>query len=168
MARPTDKPTPTATYKPATAEGPAENVPLPVMPELAKEESAEGFAGFRRVLVQLINYGFENRDSAPVREISAPDCERCNIFYMDLRKAYVNDDWIQGGEINFNSAGTQFVKTPEERYQLLPSIRQDEVANRGPDGEVYFEAPNDDENSAQIMKATYSSGRWVVNLGENM
>lgn len=87
---------------------------------------------------------------------------------MDLRKAYVNDDWIQGGEINFNSAGTQFVKTPEERYQLLPSIRQDEVANRGPDGEVYFEAPNDDENSAQIMKATYSSGRWVVNLGENM
>ena len=161
-------PTPTAAYKPATAEGPAENVPLPVMPEVAKEESAEGLKAFGEYWFSLVNYGFETGDSDPVREISAPDCERCQIFYEDLEEGYVNDDWIHGGKININSAGTQFVKTPQGRYQLLLSIRQDAVANRGPDGKVFFEAPIDETTTAQIMEATYVSDHWVVNLVENM
>ena len=161
-------PSPTATYKPATAEGPAENVPLPVMPELAKEESAEGLRAFGEYWFSLVNYGFETGDSAPVMEISAQDCERCNTFYADLEEGYVNDDWIHGGKININSAGTQFVKTPQGRYQLLLSIRQEAVANRGPNGKVFFEHPIDKTTTAQIMEATYVSDHWVVNLVENM
>ncbi|MBO0907663.1 DUF6318 family protein [Arthrobacter sunyaminii] len=161
-------PSPTATYKPATAEGAAENVPLPVMPELAKEESAEGLRAFGEYWFSLVNYGFETGDSAPVMEISAQDCERCNIFYADLEEGYVNDDWIHGGKININSAGTQFVKTPQGRYQLLLSIRQEAVANRGPNGKVFFEHQIDKTTTAQIMEATYVSDHWVVNLVENM
>ncbi|WP_146068457.1 MULTISPECIES: DUF6318 family protein [unclassified Arthrobacter] len=167
-AAPSVTPTPTAAYKPATAEGPAENVPLPVMPELAKEESAEGLRAFGEYWFSLVNYGFETGDSAPVMEISAQDCERCNIFYADLEEGYVNDDWIHGGKININSAGTQFVKTPQGRYQLLLSIRQEAVANRGPNGKVFFENPIDKTTTAQIMEATYVSDHWVVNLVENM
>lgn len=133
---PSATPTPTAAaYKPATAEGPAENVPLPVMPEIAKEQSKEGLIAFGQHWFDLVNYGYETGDAAPVREISAPDCERCEIFYMDLEEGYVNDDWIHGGKININSSGTQFSKTPQGRYQLLLSIRQDAVANRGPQRE---------------------------------
>ncbi|WAP52938.1 DUF6318 family protein [Arthrobacter sp. ATA002] len=167
-AAPSATPTPAAAYKPATAEGPAENVPLPVMPDIAKEESKEGLVAFGDYWFSLVNYGFETGDSDPVWEISAPDCARCEIFYTDLEEGYINDDWIHGGKININSSGTQFVKTPEGRYQLLLSIRQDAVANRGPNGKVFFEAPIDKTTTAQIMEATYVSDHWVVNLVENM
>ncbi len=39
---PTVTPTPTAAYKPADASGPAQNVPVPVLPEVAKTETKEG------------------------------------------------------------------------------------------------------------------------------
>ena len=161
-------PSPTATYKPATAEGPAENVRLPVIPELAKEESAEGLRAFGEYWFSLVNYGYETGDAAPVREISAPDCEICASFYEDLDEGYVNDDWIQGGKINVLQTGTKFIQTPEGRYQLLLSIRQDASANRGPNGKVFFEHPIDKTTTAQIMEATYISDHWIVNLVENM
>ncbi|MBO0895988.1 DUF6318 family protein [Arthrobacter sunyaminii] len=157
-----------AAYKPATAEGPAQNVPLPVMPEVAKEESKKGLIAFGEHWFDLVNYGYETGDAAPVREISAPDCEICESFYDDLEKGYVDDDWIQGGKINVLQTGTKFIQTPEGRYQLLLSIRQDASANRGPNGKVYVEAPIDETTTAQIMEATYISDHWVVNLVENM
>ncbi|WAP52940.1 DUF6318 family protein [Arthrobacter sp. ATA002] len=161
-------PTPTAAYKPATAEGPAENVPLPVMPEIAKEESKEGLEAFGDYWFSLINYGYETGDAAPVREISAPECSICQSFYADLEEGYVNDDWIQGGKLTVLSSGTEFVKTPEGRYQLLLSVIQEAGANRGPNGKVYGQGPADEASTAQIMEATYDSGHWVVNLVENM
>ena len=167
-ATPSATPTPTAAYKPATAEGPAQNVPLPVMPEVAKEESAEGLEAFGEYWFSLVNYGYETGDDSPVREISAPDCAICESFYDDLEKGYVNDDWIQGGKINILQTGTKFVKTPQGRYQLLLSIRQDASANRGPNGKVYVEAPIDPKTTAQIMEATYVSDHWIVNLVDNI
>lgn len=172
---PTERPTPSATptptaaaYKPATADGPAENVPLPVMPDLAKEESKEGLMAFGDYWFSLINYGYETGDAAPVREISAPDCSICQSFYSDLEEGYVNDDWIHGGKLNVLSSGTEFVKTPDGRYQLLLSVIQEAGANRGPNGKVYGQGPADEASTAQIMEATYDSGRWIVNLVENM
>ena len=56
-------PSPSATYKPASAEGPAETVPLPVMPEEAKAESKEGLIAFARHWYELANYGYETGDA---------------------------------------------------------------------------------------------------------
>ena len=168
-AAPSATPTPTsAAYRPATAEGPAENVPLPVMPDLAKEESKEGLEAFGDYWFSLINYGYETGDATPVREISAPECSICQSFYSDLEEGYVNDDWIQGGKLSVLSSGTEFVKTSKGRYQLLLSVIQEAGANRGPNGKVYAEGPADEASTAQIMEATYDSGRWIVNLVENM
>lgn len=166
---PSATPTPTAAaYKPATAEGPAENVPLPVMPEIAKEESKEGLIAFGQHWFDLVNYGYETGDAAPIREISAPDCEICASFYEDLEEGYANDDWIQGGELTIRSSGTAFVKTPDGRYQLLLSVIQGAGSNRGPNGKVYGELSGDEASTAQIMEATYESGRWIVHLVENI
>ncbi|MCC3269947.1 DUF6318 family protein [Arthrobacter gengyunqii] len=167
-AAPSATPTPTAAYKPATAESPAENVPLPVMPDVAKEQSKEGLETFGEHWFDLVNYGYETGETSPVRAISAPDCERCESFYADVNEGYVNDDWIQGGHLRVISRGTQFIQTPEGRFQLILSIRQDASFNRGPNGKIYHEAAADEESSAFIMEATYVSDHWVVNLVENM
>ncbi|MBO0895985.1 DUF6318 family protein [Arthrobacter sunyaminii] len=164
-ASPSATPTPTAAaYKPATAEGPAENVPLPVMPDVAKEQSKEGLEAFGEHWFDLVNYGYETGETAPVKAISAPDCERCQSFYVDVDEGYVNDDWIQGGQLRVISRGTQFVQTPEGRFQLILSIRQDASFNRGPNGKIYHEATADEESTAFIMEATFVSDHWVVNL----
>src|SRR5688572_474509 len=42
----TPTPTPTPVYKPADATGPAQNVPVPVLPEVAKTETKEGLEAF--------------------------------------------------------------------------------------------------------------------------
>ena len=44
----TATPTPTAVYKPADATGRAQNVPVPVLPEVAKTETKEGLEAFAR------------------------------------------------------------------------------------------------------------------------
>ncbi|MCC3265431.1 DUF6318 family protein [Arthrobacter gengyunqii] len=168
-ATPSATPTPTAAYKPATAEGPAENVPLPVMPELAKRESKEGLIAFGHYWFSLLNYGYETGDASPVKELSTSECQLCELYNVDLEEGYENDDWIQGGKISISSSGSQFEKTPEGRYQLLLSIRQEAGVNRGPNGVIYGAGSSGDEQAtAQIMEATYVSDHWVVNLVENM
>ena len=52
-------PTPTAAYKPADAAGPAQNVPVPVLPEVAKTETKEGLEAFARYWFELLSYGYE-------------------------------------------------------------------------------------------------------------
>ncbi|WP_354178499.1 DUF6318 family protein [Arthrobacter sp. UYP6] len=100
-ATPTVTPTPTPTaaaYKPATAEGPAENVPLPVMPELAKEKSKEGLEAFAEYWYSLINYGYETGDPEPLREITGSDCSlkrtwssmALGAFTMDQRMVSIH------------------------------------------------------------------------------
>ena len=162
-------PTPTAAaYKPATADGPAENVSLPVMPDLAKEESKEGLVAFGDYWFSLINYGYETGDASPVKELSTPECQLCELYYVDLEEGFANDDWIKGGQINISSSGSQFEKTPEGRYQLLLAIQQEAGANRGPNGVIYGEGAGDEQSAAQIMEATYVTDHWIVNLVENM
>ncbi|QWQ35224.1 DUF6318 family protein [Arthrobacter sunyaminii] len=169
MESATPSATPAASYKPATAEGPAENVPLPVMPELAKRESKEGLIAFGHYWFSLLNYGYETGDASPVKGLSTSECQLCELYYVDLEEGYENDDWIQGGKISISSSGSQFEKTPEGRYQLLLSIRQEAGVNRGPNGVIYGAgSAGDEQATAQIMEATYISDHWVVNLVENM
>jgi hypothetical protein len=58
-ATPTPTPTPSAVYKPADASGPAQNVPVPVLPDVAKTETKEGLEAFVRFWYGALNYAFE-------------------------------------------------------------------------------------------------------------
>ncbi len=58
----TQAPTPkqtAAAYKPATPEGPAENVPIPEMPAAAKENTPQGREAFIKYYFDLMNYTIE-------------------------------------------------------------------------------------------------------------
>lgn len=166
---PSVSPTPsTPAYKQASAEGPAENVPLPVMPEVAKEKSKEGLEAFGEHWFSSVNYGYETGDASLVRQISAPGCERCELFYLELEEGYANEDWIQGGSVVVVARGTEFVETPQGRFQLILSIQQDRGINRGPNGIIYDEAPADSESTAYILEASYVSDHWVTDLVDAM
>ncbi|MDK1361175.1 DUF6318 family protein [Arthrobacter sp. zg-Y1219] len=168
-ASPTSTPTPTAAaYKPASAEGPAENVPLPVMPEVAREKSKEGLEAFARYWFDLINYGSETGEISLAQGLSGPECEICESFYGAMEEGYVGEDWVEGGKLTIVALGTSFVETPQGRFQVILSVKQEASVNRGPNGKVFGENPADKYSFAQIMEASYVGDHWVVDLVENM
>ncbi|MCC3265429.1 DUF6318 family protein [Arthrobacter gengyunqii] len=162
-AAPSPTPTPTvAAYKPATAEGPAENVPLPVMPDVAKEESAEGLKAFATHWYDLMNYGFETGDVEPLKQISGPDCVVCGTAYRILGNGYANDDWILGGTLVTMSTKTNYAVTSKGVYQVLIQIRQDPYEYRGPAGKLYEVNKGLEATTVQMIEATYTENGWFA------
>ncbi|MCC3277360.1 DUF6318 family protein [Arthrobacter sp. zg-Y20] len=162
-ATPTPTPTPSAVYKPASAEGPAENVPLPAMPEEAKVESKEGLEAFARYWYELVNYGYETGDTEPIRAISGPDCAVCKNFYEMVGKGYSNEDWISGGRINVQGVASEFVLTPEGRYQVLIQNTQAPLSYYGP-GTLYGARDGYEDSAVQMIEARYTTNGWYAEV----
>ena len=160
-ASPTPTPTPTAAaYKPATAEGPAENVSLPVMPELAKQQSKEGIREFARYWYAVMNYSFETGDVGQLKQISDPSCILCKRAYEMLDVGYENQDWIVGGRFTVHGTQSNYVLTSKSQYQVLVHLEQDPLEYRGPEATVYETDEGLSSDSVHMIEATYSNGRW--------
>ena len=157
----TQSPTLTPTYKPASEKGPAENVPLPVMPEAAKIKSKEGLEAFARYWYELVNYGYETGDVEPLRAISGPDCPVCGNFYTMVDDGFRGDDWIAGGEIVIQSVHSNFVASEADRYQVLVQIVQNPSTYFGPSG-VLGQKEGFDTAAVQMIEATFADGEWFA------
>lgn len=85
-------------YKPATAAGPAENVPVPKMPASAKENSEEGAAAFTTFYFDLVNYSIETNDAKPLKKVTTKDCIVCGVSIIDeATEAKKLGKWHVGG-----------------------------------------------------------------------
>lgn len=154
---------PTAAYKPATAKGPAENVRLPVMPELARQESGEGLREFARYWYALLNYSFETGDVNSVKHVSGPDCVLCKRAYEMLDIGYEDRDWILGGKFVVHGTQSNFVLTSKSQYQVLVHLEQAPLEYRGPGDVVYETDEGLDSDSVHMLEATYGDGGWFAN-----
>ena len=136
------------------------------MPEEAKVESKEGLIAFARYWYELVNYGYETGDVEPVKAVSGPDCFACQSFYRGMSDVYGTGGWIQGGEIEVLSIGSEFHLTPENRRQVLISGRQTDLVFWDKNGNA-DERPGDKESFLQIMEASYDDGAWFVHIAES-
>ncbi|MDK1361177.1 DUF6318 family protein [Arthrobacter sp. zg-Y1219] len=161
-ASPTPTPTPTAAaYKPASAEGPAENVPLPVMPDLAKQESKEGLEAFAEYWYALVNYGYETGDPEPVRAVSADTCFNCLSYYRVLDSGYAESDWMMGAKLHLQDVSSNYVETDEGAFQATTLILQDDLHYYGPAGYIGTD-PGNSTPAVQLMEAVFTSSGWYV------
>ncbi|MDM7990618.1 DUF6318 family protein [Arthrobacter sp. zg-Y877] len=158
---PTPSPTPSAMYKPASAEGPAENVPLPVMPEEAKVQSKEGLEAFAKYWYDLVNYGYETGDVGPVQAISSPDCAACLNYYEAVEQGFIGDDWMAQGHIEVKDAYSEFVLTPQGRFQVLVMLQQGDMEFYGPSGLQGID-DGDTAPAVQLFEASYADGQWTL------
>ncbi|MDN3905393.1 DUF6318 family protein [Arthrobacter sp. YD2] len=157
----TPTPTPSAAYKPASAEGPAENVPVPVMPEEAKLESKEGLEAFARYWYEAANYGYETGDVSLVKAISGPECQTCQKYYDVVLKGFIDGDWMAKSQIDVQDAYSDFILTPENRYQALVQLEQDDMEYYGAEGHLGT-TERRTQPSVQLVEATYSDGEWIA------
>lgn len=163
----TSPPTTAAVYKAATADGPAQNVPFPVLPAKAKEFSKEGLLAFAEYWYSTLGYAFETGDPGPMMEISEADCKTCPQISEPVGAWYKENGWIVGGQMVVIQSTTTFVETPEGTYQALLLVRQSKVSYYKSDGSLSFDYPQDIAEK-NILIASFNGDRWVAQTAEPM
>lgn len=147
---------------PLLLRGPAENVPLPVMPELAKQESSEGLREFARYWYALLNYSFETGNVDSLKQVSGADCVLCKRAYEMLDIGYENEDWILGGKFVVHGTQSNYVLTSRSQYQVLAHVEQDAIEYRGPEAKVYETDEGLSADTVHMLEAAYVDNGWFV------
>lgn len=154
-------PTPTpAISRAATSARPSENVPLPVLPELAEQQSKEGLLAFTEYWYALATYAFETGDLSPLQEVSGPDCAICSRLYEMVELGYEDQDWIVGGNFTVGSKHSAYVLTSKDVYQVLAIVSQFHIQYRGPDNHLY--EIEEGWTDTHMLEASYADGKWTA------
>ncbi|MCQ2001607.1 DUF6318 family protein [Arthrobacter zhaoxinii] len=131
------------------------------MPEEAKVQSKEGLEAFARYWYDLVNYGYETGNVTPVQKTSSPDCAACLNYYKVVEQGFIGNDWIVQGQIDIQDAYSEFVLTPQGRYQVLVVLQQKDMEFHGPSG-IQSIDDGDAAPAAQLFEASYAGGQWTL------
>ncbi|MBD8043224.1 hypothetical protein H9638_05290 [Arthrobacter sp. Sa2BUA2] len=159
---PTPPPAPTPSYSQASGDGPAANVVLPELPEMARQETKEGFLAFIDHWYDLVTYGYETGDVEPIRAISGPDCIPCANFYEGIPLAYANGGWWEGGNVEVDNAQVPPDLVPGDRWIAYISARQRVIVLRDSTGT----SRNVDAGRGfnQYIEASFTGDGWYADV----
>ncbi|MCW3768853.1 DUF6318 family protein [Paenarthrobacter sp. PAE-2] len=150
-------------YKPADSKGKAENVPVPVMPELAKENSKEGLEAFIRYWYEVKSYANQTGDVSTLADLSSADCRLCNRMKKASVDSYRNGRWLAGGSFSIPAMEIEW-EPGSASHRAKVQVVQDGIAyfnSDGSEGRVKDVATND----VFIVTAEYRTRWQVVDAG---
>lgn len=124
-----------ADYRAGTQAGPAENVRVPELPDLASAESKSGAVAFGRYWFSVLNYARETGDAAPLRGASSA-CAHCLEIADDLTRLYANGGWLVGGKVTIPAISTTFAKGKDGSYQVAAQVWRQPGTVMSRDGSV--------------------------------
>ncbi|MET4622725.1 hypothetical protein ABIE18_004204 [Arthrobacter sp. 2762] len=151
---------PAAVYKPADAKGKAENVPVPVMPELAKENSQAGLEAFIRYWFQLFSYAYETGETTGVTQHSSMTCVLCQHLVKSINANYTGNRWLMGG--SFQTPVVEVLWDPAlSSQQGKVQVIQQEIRYFDPGGSESRSATAA-TNDAAAFFADYRDGSWLT------
>ncbi|MDQ0802327.1 DUF6318 family protein [Arthrobacter sp. SLBN-112] len=158
----TPSPTPSAVYKPADATGPAQNVPVPVFPEVAKTETKEGLEAFTRYWFDQLNYAYQTGDVVGLQAVTSPDCDYCSKLTASLTANYQGDRWLAGGTITTPASTTTFDRASDGNFQVILQVLQTPISYYETGGKEFRSASNG-SNTGNVLLANFMDGAWRVN-----
>jgi predicted small secreted protein len=164
-ATPTPTPTATPAYVPASASGRAQNVPVPVLPEVAKTETKEGLEAFARYWFELLSYGYETGDTAQISAITSTDCTMCERAKEVQQGWHSNGRWLEGGRVFTPAVATSFLVAADGNYQVAVQVSQEALSYHNVDGSVDSTDPKT-ADSGSLMLVVFKNGSWFVNTIE--
>ncbi|MFI2566426.1 DUF6318 family protein [Paenarthrobacter sp. NPDC018779] len=156
-------PVPTGVYKPADATGRAQNVPVPVMPALAKENTKEGLEAFIRYWYAVGNYANETGDISELHSLSTPECDPCAYYQKASSDGYTNGRWLVGGRVHLPTVNVIW-NVEEDEHQATVQVVQEAVSYYNADGSP-GRLSDPPSNDAFVIVATFQSGWKVVDTG---
>lgn len=152
-----------AEYKPADAAGKAQNVPVPVMPELAKENSKAGLEAFIGYYYAVKNYANETGDISSLSMLNSPECTACSTLLDGTSDSYINGRWMAGGRITIPSMELDW-KADDPSHLAKVQLIQDGIAYYNADGTEGRPA-SAATNSAFVLIARFQATWKVVEIG---
>ncbi|WP_268892377.1 DUF6318 family protein [Arthrobacter sp. 9AX] len=164
-ATPTPTPTPAAAYKPADASGPAQNVPVPVLPEVAKTETKEGAEEFSKYWFSVLSYAYETGDVALFESVAPSTCVACEKVKDVIRDWHSNGRWLVGGMLTTPVAQTTFAKDQDGKYEIAVQVRQEALSYMRADGTIARTDPQKPDQGNLLVLIYENAGWSVVELG---
>ncbi|MFJ4264895.1 DUF6318 family protein [Paenarthrobacter nicotinovorans] len=155
--------TPTAVagvYKPADSKGKAENVPVPVMPELAKENSKAGLEAFIGYWFQELSYAYETGNTSQLRTLSSPSCLLCASLQQGIEAGWQDGRWIAGAGTKSVAIQSEFDPTATTQSAVV-QVLQESIEIWEPNGSLYQE-PTAASNSASRAALRHGVDGWVI------
>ncbi|MGR0160741.1 DUF6318 family protein [Paenarthrobacter nitroguajacolicus] len=149
-----------APYKPADANGKAQNVPVPVMPELAKENSKAGLEAFIGYWYAQLSYSYETGSTEHLTPLSSSTCALCTSLRKGVESAWQDGRWIAGATIKSATIETDFNPSVSAQVATVQVI-QEPIEIRARDGSLYQE-PTAATNSASRAALTFENQRWIL------
>ena len=110
-------------YEPATLDHPARNVPRPVMPELATQETEAGAQAFLNYRADAQWYSIQTGDTSLIREVTSTDCAECTKQYDAYESIYARDHWAAGGFETQKILPGSFIRRPDGGYNLPVEVK---------------------------------------------
>ena len=156
----TPTPTPSAVYKPADASGPAQNVPVPVLPEVAKTETKEGAEAFTKYWFSVLSYAYETGDTVVLSKLSKAECAFCQGLVDDIEAAWAEGKWISGGQIEIPVATAK--PSTDGSTQVVLQVLQKELVIHNKDGSPYQEKTAA-TNAGSVAMVKFADAGWLVN-----
>ncbi|WP_066273930.1 DUF6318 family protein [Arthrobacter sp. OY3WO11] len=163
----TSTPTPSAVYKPADASGPAQNVPVPVLPEVAKTETKEGLEAFARYWYSTLSYAYETGDMSHLEAVSQPSCGSCAKVKVEVTDWHSEGRWLAGGKMVVEGVHSDFVETSLNEYQAVVQVYQDTIDYHLPDGTIKGSLPRKPA-VGDIVVAEFSGDGWKAKTVEHL
>lgn len=158
---PSATPTATATpaYVPASASGRAQNVPVPVLPEVAKTETKAGAIAFARYWFQVLSYSYESGELSLLEGMAPPTCGACQKSAEGIRAWHSEGRWLVGGQISTPAIDTTFSKDETGKYKVSVQVHQVPLSYVRADGSIArTDPPAADQGNLLII--SYSSDSW--------
>lgn len=148
-------------YKPADSKGKAENVPVPVMPELAKENSKAGLEAFIRYWYATYSYALETGELGEWSACTEMTTRAAKAHRESVELNYVENRWIAGGRLT-----TPTIEISWEADGLKPHAAKVQVLQ---EAIQYFDAPgakgqedSPSTNTADAVFSRFENNAWRV------
>lgn len=147
----------TADYVPASADGPAQNVPEPRMPAIATEDSEDGAEAALRHFWAAVDYARLTGDADPLELVSHEMCALCTEYMGGWSKRYADGDWAAlHGKIKVDISHSKVHREEDSTGQWI---------------EIYFELTepsadlyiNGERDAAESFEER-SSAKWIADL----
>lgn len=149
-------------YVPASAEGPAQNVPKPVMPEVMKEETQEGAEAAVKYFWETVYYMQQTGDAGLEQEISGPTCKFCEHHKNSIMKLYGDGGWMVSETATIHSAITRPSKNGYTSTILLNMSKEEFFEKSG--DEIAVSMSDSEDKAPWIAQSHYDKdlGHWTI------
>lgn len=149
-------------YVPATAQHPALNVPEPVMPEVAKEQTFEGAKAFLEYWIEAKNYNTETGKTSQAKELVSPEWHEERDMYEAISQEYSQGGWLQGSLAKIETPDEEFNFEYNNSYDIIVYYSETEGALYGATGEMKEDIPAfNKSHQPTIATLVYENGHWV-------